>query len=89
MSAVIESQNVFHKAMSPFFELLTPVQTRALAEMNVDASLAERIRHLADLANEGELTPELQAEYETYVDVNNLLAVLQAEARDRLTQGED
>lgn len=89
MSAVIESQHIFHKAMTPFFELLTPSQTRALAELTVDASLAERVEHLAGLANEGELTPELQAEYEAYIDVNNLLAVLQAEARDRLTHGED
>jgi hypothetical protein len=41
---------------------------------------------LADKANEGELSDAERAEYEGYVEANNLLAVLQAEARFRLAQ---
>ena len=41
----------------------------------------------AEKANEGELSEADRAEYEAYIEANNLLSVLQAEARFRLTQG--
>lgn len=55
-----------------------------MAELEGDASLAERVAELAEKANEGELSTAEQAEYEAYIEANNLLAVLQAEARFRL-----
>ncbi len=44
----------------------------------------ERLEELAAKANDGELNAIEQAEYEAYIETNNLLAVLQAEARHRL-----
>ncbi|HVX10866.1 MAG TPA: hypothetical protein VHC22_06770 [Pirellulales bacterium] len=41
---------------------------------------------LSQKANEGELSEAERAEYEAYIEANNLLAVLQAEARFRLSE---
>lgn len=48
--------------------------------------MADRVAELAQKANEGELGAADREEYEAYVEANNLLAVLQAEARYRLNQ---
>jgi oligoribonuclease NrnB/cAMP/cGMP phosphodiesterase (DHH superfamily) len=44
------------------------------------------VAELAAKANEGELSAGDREEYEAYIDANNLLALLQAEARYRLAQ---
>jgi hypothetical protein len=81
------SHQAFHRGTSPIFDLLTDEQTRQLAALRSDPSLAERIEELATKANEGDLSAGERAEYEAYIEANNLLAVLQAEARFRLTSG--
>ncbi|HEV2973253.1 MAG TPA: hypothetical protein VGY55_25020 [Pirellulales bacterium] len=60
---------------------MTPEQTRQFAEIQGDAGLADRLADLADKANEGELLAAERAEYEAYIEADNLLAVLRAEAR--------
>ncbi len=84
MSLVAESHEAFHRGTASIFALLTPEQTRKLAGLQADPSLAHRIEELADKANEGELSDTERAEYEGYIEANNLLAVLQSEARLRL-----
>jgi len=85
MSIADDSQQAFHRGTAPIFALLTPDQTRRLASLEADASLADRLTELASKANEGELSAAERAEYEAYIEANNLLAVLQAEARFRLS----
>ena len=86
MSRVTESHQAFHRGPAPIFELLTPAQLRQLSQLQADPSLAGRIQELAEKANEGTLTNSETLEYEAYIETNNLLAVLQAEARFRLTR---
>lgn len=82
-----ELHDAFHRGIAPIFALLTLEQTRQLAGLQADPQLADRVLILADKANEGELSHVERAEYEGYIDANNLLAVLQAEARYHLTEG--
>ncbi len=84
MNTVIESHQAFHRGTAPIFELLSVEQLRQLSELQADPSLAERIQELAEKANEGNLTNSETAEYEAYIEANNLLAILRAEARFRL-----
>ncbi len=86
MSIADNSEQAFHRGTAPIFALLTPDQTRRLASLEADASLANRLTELASKANEGELSATERAEYEAYIEANNLLAVLQAEARFRLSE---
>ncbi len=81
-----DSRHAFHRGTAPIFALLTLDQTRRLAALQGDPTLEERLVELADKANEGELSAEERAEYEDYIEANNLLTVLQAEARFHLTQ---
>jgi hypothetical protein len=84
MNSAIEAHQAFHRGTNPIFELLTPQQVRQLAQLSADPSLATRLEELAGKANEGELAPAEAAEYDGYIEANNLLAILQAEARFRL-----
>ncbi|MBI2825812.1 MAG: hypothetical protein HYX69_14090 [Planctomycetia bacterium] len=85
MSLTNEPHQAFHRGTAPIFELLTPEQTRKLADLRADAGLTVRLSELAEKANEGELSGRERAEYEAYIEANNLLATLQAEARFRLS----
>jgi hypothetical protein len=82
----MSTSQAFHRGTAPIFSILTVEQTKRLAELEADPALAERVAELAAKANEGELSEGDREEYEAYIEANNLLAVLQAEARYRLTQ---
>ncbi len=84
MSTADDPNLAFHRGAAPIFALLTAEQTRQLAELQGDSAIAARVTELAEKANEGELSATEQAEYEAYIEANNLLAILQAEARFRL-----
>ena len=88
MSTAYEPHQAFHRGTAAIFALLTPEQTEKLSQLQGDAVLAERLTELAERASEGELNPVEQAEYEGYIEANNLLAVLQAEVRFRLANRE-
>ncbi len=88
MSTSFEPEHAFHRGTAPIFALLTPEQTRQLAQLQGDPSLNDRLAELADKANEGELSAADRAEYEAYIEANSLLAVLQAEARFRIASRE-
>jgi hypothetical protein len=88
MSTADNSHLAFHRGAAPIFALLTAEQTRQPADLRGDAAIAARLTELAEKANEGELSAAEEAEYEAYIEANNLLAVLQAEARFRLTHRE-
>ncbi|HUQ72514.1 MAG TPA: hypothetical protein VM165_23505 [Planctomycetaceae bacterium] len=84
MNALPEPQQAFHRGIAPVFALLSPEQTRQLAALSGDPALESRLEKLAGKANEGELSTAERSEYEGYLEANNLLAVLQAEARFHL-----
>lgn len=88
MSIAIDASEAFHIGTAPIFALLTPEQLQRLAELQGDAKLEARVTELAEKANEGELSDAERAEYEAYIEANDLLAILQAEARFRLMKGE-
>jgi hypothetical protein len=84
MNLNTEPQQAFHRGTAPIFALLSDDQIRRLAQLQADSSLADQVDELAAKANEGELTDEERDVYEAYIEANNLMAILQAEARFRL-----
>lgn len=86
MSSTDASHEAFHRGTAPIFALLTPEQTRQLAELRAEPALADRVAELATKAEEDNLSAGERAEYEAYIEANNLLAALQAEARFRLNR---
>lgn len=69
------------RLLDPVTRCLTPESARALVELRADEAARHRIAELAEKCNEGRLTSEERQEYETYVHVGNLIAILQAKAR--------
>ena len=59
---------------------------RAILTMKLNGPTPERRQELAGKANEGLLTAEEFAEYETYAQLRGLLAALQSKARLYLKQ---
>lgn len=88
MSIASESHEAFHRGTAPIFALLTREQLQRLTQLTADTTTISRLSTLADKASDGDLTPPEQAEYEAYIEANNLMAVLQAEARFRLAKVE-
>ncbi len=84
MSTTIDN-SAFDRATQPIFGILTAEQVHHIADYHADQALQERIAQLAAKANEGELTDEERAEYEGYVHANRFVAILQAQARRRIS----
>jgi hypothetical protein len=72
--------------LEPLAEELTPQQAQKILAIKPRATLIERVENLADKANEGRLTPEERAEYEYYVDVDDVIGLLKARARQVLNE---
>jgi hypothetical protein len=73
--------NAVARGTKRLFEMFTSEQLARLQSLERDPDLDERVSHLAELANEGELTAEQEAEYLGYIEANSILAVLQDAAR--------
>jgi hypothetical protein len=78
--------NVLDRLLDPVSRCLSADSARALVELRADPVAQARIAQLAEKCNEGSLTPEEEREYDTYVHVGNLVAILQAKARLFLKQ---
>jgi hypothetical protein len=65
-------------------ECLTPEVATNLVNLRADVKTQGRLDELADKANEGQLSPEEQAEYDRYLDAFHFVTILQAKARTLL-----
>lgn len=82
MNAATES--MISRVLAPVFTELPPDVTQRLLNVRADEELQERVEYLARQANEGQLTEEERDEYQAYVDAGDILATLQAIARQTL-----
>jgi hypothetical protein len=73
--------------LEPVGRCLTPGVARKLVGLRADPEVQARVEELADKCNEGQLSPDERAEYETYVTAVNVIAILQAKARTLLARG--
>jgi hypothetical protein len=77
---------VLDRLLDPVGRSLNADAARALVGIKADPETQARIDDLARKCNEGELTPAERIEYETYVTIAEIIAVLQAKARARLAR---
>lgn len=68
--------------------MLSREQLEKILKMKGDPRTERRIAALAEKANEGELSDEERVEYEAFSEANDLLAILQREARFQLKLNE-
>jgi hypothetical protein len=70
--------------IEPLAEDLTPQQAQRILAIKPTDELLARVRELANKANDGTLTEQERAEYEHYVDVDDVIGILKAKARSLL-----
>lgn len=63
---------------------LDSTSLRAIAELQIGEPAQARLDELADRANEGRLTTEERAEYESFIGASEFLGLAQLRARARL-----
>jgi hypothetical protein len=67
--------------IEPLVEDLTPQQARKILSIKPTERLLARVELLAERANAGSLTEQERAEYEHYIDVDDVIGILKAKAR--------
>lgn len=80
----MKTTTILHRVLEPLLRSLPPEAASQIAHAEADEELQQRVQELAHKANEGTLTPEEQREYEAYVDAGDIVATLQAIARQTL-----
>jgi hypothetical protein len=70
--------------LDPLASSLDASALRQIAEFRVPAEVQARVDYLASRANEGELTPDEDAEYEALIDGAELITILKLKAQRRL-----
>ena len=74
------------RVIAPIGRCLTPAAAKKILSLRADKPAKRRIEQLAAKCDRGTLTPEERAEYQLFVEVGDLVAVLQAKARRYLAE---
>jgi hypothetical protein len=86
----VQAQKLVSELAERLGSALNEAGARSILEIEIAGPSAERRRELAEKANDGALTSEEFADYETYAQLRGLLAILQSKARICLQrQGRD
>jgi hypothetical protein len=72
---------IIDEMLEPFTEALTPEAAQSLSKLKAKPVVQARVDELAAKSNEGELTEAERKEYETYVQVGNIFALIKAKAK--------
>ena len=70
--------------LDPLASSLDPSALRQIVEFRISPEVQARVDFLARRANDGEITPEEDAEYEALIDGAELITILKLKAQNRL-----
>ena len=82
---MLTSADIIHRMLDPVAEAFNADAARRLSDLRIDPELQQHMERLADLANEGQLTPEQRSEYELILNIGDIVSVLRVKARAVLT----
>jgi len=80
----VQSQKLISELAEQLGSTLSDAAARAILTLKLNGPTPERRQELASKANEGLLSIEEFAEYETYAQLLGFLAILQSKARSHL-----
>jgi len=86
MPANTAATELLGRVIAPLGRCLTPVAAREILALHADEPACRRIEELAAKCDSETLTPEERAEYQLFVEVGDLVALLQAKARRYLSE---
>lgn len=75
------ASSMIDEMLEPFTEALSRKAAKRLASFAAKPTVQARIDELAAKCNEGDLTEAERREYETYVQIGNVFALLKAKAK--------
>ncbi len=73
------------RVLLPLADCFTPDVARSVIDLPGDPTLQARLDELAEKSTEGALSREEAAEYDGYIQAMQLLAVVQFQARSKLS----
>jgi hypothetical protein len=73
--------HLLDRLLDPIAEAFSPEVARRIVDLRADSDMQCRLDELATRSTAGQLTAEERLEYEQYVDVVDLISVLQAKAQ--------
>jgi hypothetical protein len=81
---MVQATNYLDRVLDLLADCLNVEAARRIVNLSADPELQARVADLAERANEGELTEEERAEYLSYVEAADLLAIFKLKARRHL-----
>ena len=72
------------RILAPVADAFSPALARRILPLRGDDEMQARMDELATKSNKGDLSDEELSEYKSYVDVIDLISVLQAKAQQAL-----
>jgi hypothetical protein len=78
---IVQKTLIMEEMLEPLSAAMTPETAKVLSRLQAKPSMQARIDELASRCNQGTLTVEERAEYETYNRVGNLFAISKATAK--------
>ena len=87
MKSSERSAGLLDRILDSVSECFTAETARALIELRQDKQVRRRMEQLGTKASAGRLTPGEAREYQTLIEVGDLVATLQLKARRRLAPG--
>jgi len=76
------------RLLEPLTACLTPEVAQRIVDLRLDdPSTLQRLDYLREKANEGTLTEQERAEYEGFVEGNDLVMLIKSQARSVLQHG--
>ena len=81
MQSKTAATDLLGRVIAPLGRCLTPHAAKEILSLRADEAASRRIEELAAKCDAGTLTPEERAEYQVFVEVGDLVALLQAKAR--------
>ena len=73
------------RVLLPLADCFTPDVAKSVLDLPADPALQARLDELAEKSTEGTLSDEEGAEYDGYIQAMRLLAVVQYQARSKLS----
>ena len=84
MEHVIHAARFLDRVLDPLAASLNREAALSILDLRIDPEIQARVDVLAERANEGTITPDERAEYLSYVEAVDLLAIFKLKAKHHL-----
>jgi hypothetical protein len=79
-----QTTSILDRMLDPLSRCFDAESAKRVSELSVDPVVQARVDVLAERANEGLITPEEQAEYEAYINVDDFVSILKLKTKRHL-----